>query len=87
MLPAILYQIGRTASLSGLHLDRGEEALKAYIASPLANGPAPANAHYRLGMIYEKKGAKDLARREYQLALELNPRLEDAEKALRALGR
>jgi tetratricopeptide (TPR) repeat protein len=85
--PGVLYQIGRTASLSGQNLDLGEEALKAYIAAPLPNGPAPANAHYRLGLIYEKKGSKDLARREYQTALQLNPRLEDADKALRALGR
>jgi tetratricopeptide (TPR) repeat protein len=85
--PVILYQIGRTASVSGENLDRGEQALKAYIASPAENGPAPANAHYRLGLIYEKKGSKDLARREYQNALRLRPKMADAEKALRALDR
>ncbi len=85
--PAVLYQVGRTASLSGQQLDRGEQALKSYLAAPLERGPAPANAHYRLGLIYEKKGSKDLARREYQAALELNPKYADAEKALRALGK
>ena len=85
--PVILYQIGRTAALSGQQLDRGEQALKAYIAAPTERGPAAANAHYRLGLVYEKKGAKDLARREYQIALELNPKYADAEKSLRALGR
>ena len=83
-----LFQVGRTASLSGQNLDRGEAALKKYLASPTPDkAPAPANAHYRLGLIYEKKGAKDLARQEYQTALQLNPKLEDAQKALNALGR
>lgn len=85
--PAILYQIGRTASLSGQQLDRGEEALKKYIASPPEKGPSPANAHYRLGLVYEKKGLKNEARREYQTALQLNPKHEEATKALRELSR
>ncbi len=80
-----LYAFGRTASMSGQNLERGAEAMRAYIAAPVTNGPAVANAHYRLGMIEEKKGARDLARREYQTALQLNPRLEDAKKALAAL--
>jgi tetratricopeptide (TPR) repeat protein len=83
-----LYQIGRAASLSGQQLDRGEQALKSYLASPTPkNGPPAANAHYRLGLIYEKKGAKGLAREEYRMALQLNPRLDDAKKALGALER
>jgi tetratricopeptide (TPR) repeat protein len=81
-----LYAVGRTASLSGQNLDRGEQALKTYLASPIPErGPAPAHVHYRLGTIYEKKGAKDLAREEYRAALQLNPRHEDAQKALAAL--
>jgi tetratricopeptide (TPR) repeat protein len=83
---AALYSFGRTASLSGQNLDRGEAALKAYIAAPLPNGPAVANAHYRLGMIAERRGAKDVARREYQTALSLNPNLQEVKKALAALG-
>ena len=78
-----LYQVGRTAALSGQNLDRGEQALKTYLASPTPErGPAPAGVHYRLGMIYEKKGAKDLAREEYRATLQLNPKHEDALKAL-----
>ena len=81
-----LYQVGRTASLSGQNLDQGEQALKAYLAHPTPErGPAPAHVHYRLGTIYEKKGAKDLAREEYRTALQLNPRHQDARKALAAL--
>ena len=36
-------------------------------------------------MIYEKKRAKDLAREEYRTTLQLNPRHEDALKALAGL--
>jgi tetratricopeptide (TPR) repeat protein len=83
-----LFQVGRTASLSGQNLDRGEQALKRYLSTPTPDkAPAPANAHYRLGLIYEKKGARDLAREEYRTALQLNPRFDDAEKALNALGK
>jgi tetratricopeptide (TPR) repeat protein len=81
-----LYQVGRTASQSGQNLDRGEQALKTYLANPTPErGPAPAHVHYRLGTIYEKKGAPDLAREEYRAALQLNPRHRDAQKALAAL--
>ena len=68
-----LYQLGRTAALSGQNLDRGEQALKLVLSSPTPeSGPSPAGLHYRLGMIYEKKGAKDLAREEYRAVLQLN---------------
>jgi tetratricopeptide (TPR) repeat protein len=81
-----LYQLGRTAALSGQNLDRGEEALKLVLASPTPeSGPSPAGLHYRLGMIYEKKGAKELAREEYRTVLQLNPRHQDAQKALAGL--
>ena len=81
-----LYQVGRTAALSGQNLDRGEQALKTYLASPTPErGPSPSGVHYRLGMIYEKKGAKDLAREEYRSTLLLNPRHELAQKALAGL--
>ena len=81
-----LYQVGRTAALSGQNLDRGEQALKLLLASPTPeSGPSPAGLHYRLGMIYEKKGAKDLAREEYRAVLQLNPRHLDAQKALAGL--
>jgi tetratricopeptide (TPR) repeat protein len=81
-----LYQLGRTAALSGQNLDRGEQALKVLLASPTPeSGPSPAGLHYRLGMLYEKKGAKDLAREEYRAALQLNPKHQDAKKALAGL--
>ena len=81
-----LYALGRTASISGQNLDRGERALRAYIAAPAAVGAAPANAHYRLGLILEKKGDKAAARAEYQTAVRLNPGYPEAKKALAAVG-
>jgi tetratricopeptide (TPR) repeat protein len=81
-----LYQVGRTASLSGQNLDQGERALKTYLVNPTPErGPAPAHVHYRLGLIYEKKGTTALAREEYRAALQLNPKHQDAQKALAAL--
>ncbi|HUQ48527.1 MAG TPA: tetratricopeptide repeat protein, partial [Gemmatimonadaceae bacterium] len=84
--PAGLYAYGRTASVSGTNLDRGEQSLRAYIAAPiLVGGPPLANAHYRLGLIREKKGDKAGARAEYQTAVRLDPALTEAKKALEAL--
>lgn len=82
-----LYQVGRTASLSGQNLERGEQALKTLLARPTTTerGPAPTSIHYRLGTIYEKKGAKDLAREEYRATLQLNSSHKDAQKALAGL--
>lgn len=84
--PAALYAYGRTSSISGLNLDRGEQSLRTYISAPIpVGGPGIANAHYRLGLILEKKGDKAAARTEYQTALRLDPALTDAKKALDAL--
>lgn len=81
-----LYQVGRTASLSGQNLDRGEQALRTLLSRPNPErGPAPTSIHYRLGTIYEKKGAPDLAREEYRATLKLNPNHKEAQKALAAL--
>jgi tetratricopeptide (TPR) repeat protein len=84
--PVALYSLGRTVSMSGQNLERGDAALRAYIAAPLPNGPALSNAHYRLGMIAQMRGDKDTARREYQAALQLNPYYKEAKKALAQLG-
>jgi len=82
-----LYQIGRTAALSGKRLDRGVETLKRYLGHPPDEGSPPlANAHYRLGMVYEKQGNKAAARGEYHAALKLDPKLDDARDALKKLG-
>jgi len=82
-----LYQIGKTAALSGQRLDRAEECLKRYLGHAPGPESAPlANAHLRLGAVYQKKGNKAAARAEYQTAVKLDPKLEEAKKALAELG-
>lgn len=82
-----LYQVGRAGALSGKRLDRAEECLKRYFGHTPGSEQAPlANAHYRLGQVYEKKGNKAQARAEYQTALKLDPSLKDAKEALAKLG-
>ena len=76
--------VARVAYLSGEQLPRGEEAVKRWIANPPreATITSRAVAHLRLGNIYEKTGRRELARSEYERALSVNPKLEDAKKAL-----
>ncbi|HYO15699.1 MAG TPA: tetratricopeptide repeat protein [Thermoanaerobaculia bacterium] len=83
-----LYQIGKIGATTGQRLDRAEECLKRYLGHTPAGYPhAPlSNAHYRLGMVYEKKGNKALARTHYRKAVELDPKLEEARRALGKLG-
>jgi tetratricopeptide (TPR) repeat protein len=83
--PAALYAYGRAASVSGLNLDRGRDALTRYISAPIPTGPPVSRAHYHLGLIFEKKGDKAGARSEYQAALRIDPGLADAKKALDGL--
>lgn len=83
-----LFQIGKIGAITGQRLDRAEECLKRYLGHTPAGYPhAPlSHAHYRLGMVYEKKGNKALARTHYRKAVELDPKLEEARKALGKLG-
>ncbi len=77
------YQIGRLASVSGQNLERGEECLRRYLEhDPGPDEPSLASAHYHLGVLYEKRGSQELARREYSAALEIEPSLADAREAL-----
>ena len=88
--PIALYHVGRTAAFSGARLDRGEKALRTYLALPTRpelEYPPSASAHHFLGMIMEKKGAPDAARAEYEAALRINPAHKDARAALRKLQR
>lgn len=82
-----LYQIGRTGVLSGENLDRAFGALKQYLETEPPEGqPTLANAHWRLGMLYELKGDLQKARSEFEAALELDPDDENARKSLEELG-
>jgi tetratricopeptide (TPR) repeat protein len=78
-----LFSIGRTAAVTGQQLERGEQALKAYLSGPRGpTDPPIANANYRLGQIHERQNRTADARAAYQLALRANPSLRDAQMAL-----
>jgi tetratricopeptide (TPR) repeat protein len=81
------YQIGRAAALSGKQLERGEQSLKLWISRPPddATVATRSGAHYRLGMVHDKQGKRDLARAQYEEAVRINSRNEDARKALEKL--
>lgn len=77
------YYLGRVGALSGLRLERSEEALKFYIAHPPGEDDPPlSHAHTRLGAIYERKGDVAAARQEYEAALKLEPDYADARGGL-----
>lgn len=86
--PIALFYIGRIADASGQQLDRGEDALRRYIAaapSPAPNIPSQASAHVRLGNIAAKRGSKTDAKEEYEKALRLDPANAQARRALEGL--
>ena len=88
--PFALYQVGRTAALSGQQLDRGEQCPPTYLALPLREdleNPSIAAAHFRLGNILEKKGDRSVARSEYETALAIDPKQKLAQEALAKLKR
>ena len=80
-------RIARVAVSSGEQLPRAEEIVKRWIANPPATATSgnKATAHFRLGQVYEKTGRSAQARAEYEQALRINPKLEDAKKSLDAL--
>lgn len=84
---ATLYQVGRTASVSGEFLDAGQAALEAYVArhAPKPGEPSLAWGHYRLGTIYQHQGDKKQASEAYESALAADPKHKQAKKALRSL--
>ena len=84
----VIYQLGRAAALSGKELTRGEAALRKFLSLLGVSDPqSRASAHYRLGMIREKQGDLATARTEYDSAIALNPRYEEAIAARKKLGK
>lgn len=67
-------------------LPRAEKYMRVYLSQPPeGNEPSLAAAHWRLGLILEKEGHKDLAKQELQGALRLEPSFEPAKKDLKRL--
>ena len=81
----MLYQLGRAASLSGQRLEPGEEALRRYLARDNARKAFDGTVHYRLGAIRERRGDKQGAQTEYEMAIALDPRNAAAKRALEQL--
>ena len=80
------YQLGRLCAITGQQLDRGAAALQAYLQyQPQGKEPGIAPAHWRLGMIQEKRGDPAAARAEYEAALQLAPDFAAARDALAKL--
>ncbi|NNK31905.1 MAG: tetratricopeptide repeat protein [Xanthomonadales bacterium] len=82
----VTYQLGRTASISGQFLERGEAAFIRYLEyQPTPDEPGLDWAHYRLGLIHQLQGRTEDARAQFEQALQLNPDHEEARKALKKL--
>ena len=81
-----LFQIGKTGALSGQRLERAAEALEAYLqTTPGRNDPSLAAAHWRLGMVHEKRQDRQRAKAEYETALRLDPTFKAATESLKKL--
>ena len=84
------YLLGRTAANAGQQLDRGEDAMRRYLANvppPAERIPTIASARAWLGGILKQKGDKEGARREFEAALKLDPHNGLAKRSLAALGK
>lgn len=80
-----LYQVGRLAALTGQQPDRGLAALARCLEMtppPKPRAPSPAEIHWRIGTILEKKSDKPAARAAYEKSLELDPNFASAKEAL-----
>jgi tetratricopeptide (TPR) repeat protein len=81
-----LFQIGKTGAMSGQRLDRSAEALEAYLTTtPGRNDPTLAAAHWRLGMVHERRQDRQRAKAEYETAVRLDPTLKPATESLKKL--
>ena len=82
------YQAGKFILLSGdaQQLSRAESCFRKYLSQQPEGGTPPlAAAHWRLGLVLEKQGHKDDARIEVQTAVNLDPKLKEAQQDLKRL--
>jgi tetratricopeptide (TPR) repeat protein len=81
-----IYQLGRNTVFSGKELEKGLSYFREYLKhKPGADQPEWADAHWRMGLIYEKLQDPKKAASEYKEALKLNPDHENAKEALEKL--
>jgi tetratricopeptide (TPR) repeat protein len=77
--PALIYQLGKLAALSGEHLEEGRQHLETYLtlADPPRQGlPSHGGAYWRLGQIQAKLGDKAAARESLTRAIALEPAIK-----------
>lgn len=79
----IAFHLGAASARSGIAVDRGIKWLTQYLAyTPHPNEPAHSDAHLNLGLLYEKKGQRELARKCFLTSLNLEPGLKEARDGL-----
>lgn len=82
------FGVARSDLLGGQNLDEAERFFKKYLSRwPEDGDPSLANAHWRLGQVFEKQGKKDLAVAEWREALKLTPNYKPAQDSLKAAGK
>lgn len=79
------YAVGRMAAESGAQLPRGESFIRGFLAQPPRDvtPPTMSRAWLRLGQILVHEGREAEGRAAFQKALAIDPRNDDANKALK----
>lgn len=81
--PTVDFKIGRLGAETGERLDLAEACLKRYLRrEPAKDDPPLASAHYELGVVYQKRGDRDGALREWRQSVALEPGFAPAREAL-----
>ena len=80
------FQAGRSLVFEKGDTDRAERYLRRYLTQEAEGGqPRWAAAHWRLGLVFEKRGMKQKAVQELETAVRLQPGLLGAKKDLERL--
>jgi len=78
-----LYQVGKTYVIAKDSLDKAERCFKEYLkTTPKRNDPPLSRAHWRLGMIYDLQGKRELALAELNQAVSMDPKNKEYKKTL-----
>jgi tetratricopeptide (TPR) repeat protein len=85
--PWRLYYLGRLAGWTGQRVDEGDQALRQFLAAPPPDltPPGSSRARFWLGKIAERRGNAQMARENYQGALQTNPANYAAKQSLEKL--
>jgi tetratricopeptide (TPR) repeat protein len=78
-----LYQTGRSYVIAEDSLDKAERCFKEYLkTTPKRTDPLLSGAHWRLGMIYDLQGKRELALAELNQAVSMDPESKEYKKTL-----